>query len=198
MVRINLLPIRSILRLRELKQFVILAVAALVSSLALMAAIWFYVDQKIQGLQTELKGKQSELSALKVKTKEIENLKNEIARLEKQVDSIQKLTKTRNTPAPFMSAVSLAVPDEVWINNISKQSQSFSLDGVGADNTVVVNFVNKLQQIRQGFTRKRPYIDKNNPDDKPFFQNIKLLQVVASNKPGGLAAVDFKITGTLR
>lgn len=198
MVRVNLLPIRGILRRRELKQFVVIAAGALISVVVVMAAVYFYIDWTISSLQKQQATMQAKLNELKQKNKEIEDLKNEITRLQKQVDTIQKLTQTRYSPAPFMGALSLAMPDEVWISSVTKQQQSFSLDGTGADNTVVVNFVHQLQRIRQGFTVRRPYVDKNNPDDKPFFLDVKLLRIVSAPKTGGLEAVAFQITGTVR
>jgi type IV pilus assembly protein PilN len=198
MVRVNLLPIRGILRRRELKQFIIMAGAALASVILVMVLVYLYVDWTISGLQKQQASLQAKLGELKKKNKEIEDMKSEITRLQKQVDTIQKLTKTRYSPAPFLGAVSLAVPDEVWLNSISKQGQSFSLDGTGADNTVVVNFVHQLQRIRQGFTARRPYVDKKNPDDVTFFSDVKLMRIMASTKPGGLEAVSFQVTGTVR
>jgi type IV pilus assembly protein PilN len=198
MVRINLLPIRSLLRRRELKQFIVIAVGTLASAVIVMLAAYFYVDWTISSLQQKATSLKAKLAELKQKNKEIEDLKNEITRLQKQVDTIQKLTKTRDSPAPFLGAVSLAVPDEVWIGSLNKQGQSFSLDGIGTDNTVVVNFVYQLQRVRQGFTVKRPYVDKKNPGDQTFFSNVQLMRIVAATKPGGLEAVSFQITGSIR
>jgi Tfp pilus assembly protein PilN len=198
MVRINLQPIRALLRRRELKQFIVIAVGTLASAIIIMLAAYFYVDWTISSLQQKATGLKTKLAELKKKNQEIEDLKNEITRLQKQVDTIQKLTKKRDSPAPFLGAVSLAVPDEIWIRSLNKQAQSFSLDGTGTDNTVVVNFVYQLQRIRQGFTVKRPYVDKNNPDDQTFFSNVQLMRIVAATKPGGLEAVSFQITGSIR
>lgn len=198
MVRINLLPIRALLRRRELKQFVIIAISTVASAVLVMLAAYFYVDWTISSLQKQAASLNTKLADLKKKNKEIEELKNEITRLERQVDTIRDLTKKRDSPAPFLGAVSLAVPDEVWISSLNKQGPSFSLDGTGTDNTVVVNFVYQLQRIRQNFSVKQPYVDANNPDEKSFFSNVQLMRIVAASKPGGLEAVSFQITGTIR
>jgi hypothetical protein len=140
------------------------------------------------------------LKQLKEKNKEIEDLKNRIARLQRQVDTIERLTKIRDTPAPFMDAVALAIPDEVWVTAITKTGRSFALDGVGVDNTVVVNFVQRLQSIKQGFTAKQPWANPAVPTDKTFFADVKLLQIVATTgaAAGGLGSMSFKIVGNLR
>ncbi|MBI5572767.1 MAG: PilN domain-containing protein [Desulfomonile tiedjei] len=198
MVRINLLPIRGILRRRELKQFIIIAASALGLAVLVMVGCYLYLDWWTTDLQTKQTQLQGKLNALKEKNKKIGELLNEITRLQKQVDTIQKLTKTRDTPAPFLGAVSVATPDEVWISGLIKQGQSFSLDGTGADNTVVVNFVHQLQRVKKGFSKAKPFIDKANKEDQTFFSDVKLIQIVSQSKPGGLASVQFKITGTIR
>ena len=198
MVRINLLPIRALLRRRELKQFVFIALSTVATAVVLMLAAYLYVDWTISSLQKQASSLNAKLADLKKKNREIEELKNEITRLEKQVDTIRNLTKKRDSPAPFMGAVSLATPDEVWIRSLNKQGNKFSLDGVGTDNTVVVNFVYQLQRIRKNFTVRRPFVEADNSDEERFFSNVQLMRIVASTKAGGLEAVSFQVTGTIR
>ncbi|MEW6531718.1 MAG: PilN domain-containing protein [Thermodesulfobacteriota bacterium] len=197
MVRINLLPIRHILRKRELKNFGITALAILVVAFGLMGLAYTYVSVKIGDLNTEKTKQEAKLNKLKQRNQEINALKAEIARLQKQVDTIEKLTKIRDTPAPFMGAVSLAIPDEVWVQNMTKSGRSFTLDGIGVDNTVIVKFVENLQRIRKNYTAKQPRIDPGKKDE-PFFGDVRLVQVVRSGARGALGSMQFKIVGTLR
>jgi type IV pilus assembly protein PilN len=198
MVRINLLPIREILRKRELKQFAVLSIGLLASTIALMVMTYLFFSWKQAGLEEERRTQSAKLEGLKKKNAEIEELKTRITRLQKQVDTIQKLTKTRDTPAPFLQAVSLAIPDEVWLMSISKSGKNFALDGVGLDNTVVVNFVQRLQRIKEGFTERNPYLEPNAPAGQSFFSNVKLVQIVsAAGGKGGLGTMSFKIVGNL-
>jgi type IV pilus assembly protein PilN len=198
MVRINLLPIRDLLRKKELKQFGLFAGATVVAVIGLMFATYLYFSWTISSLQQEQSRLQTRLNKLKQENKEIEDLKNKITSLQKQVDTIEKLTKTRDTPAPFLAALSLATPDEVWLSGITKGGRGFSLDGTGVDNTAVVNFVSRLQKVKQGFTVRQPFINPADPKDKSFFGEINLVQVVAGSGSAGLGTVSFKIVGTLR
>jgi len=201
MVRINLLPIREILRKRELKQFALFAGAAVASAIALTIVAYLYLSWTISAYQTRQSSLQKELNQLKQKNKEIEDLKHRITRLQKQVDTIERLTKTRDTPAPFMAAVSAAIPDEVWVTTITKSGNSFAVDGTGVDNTAVVHFVERLQKVRQGFTAKQPFINPANPKDRSFFSDVSLVQVLAvsgASASPGLGTMSFKITGSVR
>lgn len=158
MVRINLLPIREILRKRELKQFIILACAIVASTIGIMGLTFLYFTWVKDGLVAQKKSQEAKLHKLREDNKAIEALKKEVARLQTQVDNIQKLTKVRITPAPFMAALSLAIPEEVWIDSIQKSGPGFSLDGTGIDSTVVVNFVERLQRVRKDFTETDPWL----------------------------------------
>jgi len=198
MVRINLLPIRETLRKREAKQFGLLALIILVSAVGLMVISYTYFSYRVSSLQQEQQVQQKKLNQLKEKNKEIESLKNEITRLQKQVDTIERLTKIRDTPAPFMQALSICMPDEVWLSAISKTGRNFTLDGTGVDNTVVVNFVERLQKIRKGFTEKQPWMDPKQKDQRSFFGNVKLVQIVAVRGTTGLGTMSFKIVGNIQ
>ena len=198
MVRVNLLPIRETLRKRELKQFALLAGGIFLSAVAIMALSYIFFSYRVSSLEREQSTQQAKLNQLKEKNKEIEVLKNEITRLQKQVDTIERLTKIRDTPAPFMAALSLAIPDEVWISAVSKTGRSFAVDGTGIDNTVVVNFVERLQKIKQGFTEKQPWVDPKKQGEQTFFNNVKLVQIVASGGTAGLGTMSFKVVGNIK
>ncbi len=201
MVRINLLPIREILRQRELQQFGITALAIFVGTILIMVATYMIFSGKVSSLQAEQQEQQKKLDALKAQNQEIDELKNRIARLQKQVETIKKLTETRDTPGPFMSAVSLAIPQEVWIKAMVKTGKQFNLDGIGADNTVVVRFVQNLSRIRSDFTVNNPYIKDNSESEKTFFSDVRLVQLVSaagSSQAAGSGSMSFKIVGNLR
>ncbi len=199
MVRINLLPIRDILRKRELKQFFIMTGIAFVGVAAICTLTYVFFSIQQANLEAERRSQQQKLNKLKDKNKEITDLKNEITRLQKQVDTIQKLTKIRDTPAPFMAAVSLAIPDAVWLKTITKTHKNFTLVGTGVDNTVVVNFVERLQKLRQDFSPQQPWLDPKNTKEKSFFREVKLVSIVTSTgQKSGLDSVGFQITGHLR
>jgi type IV pilus assembly protein PilN len=195
MVRINLLPIRTILRKRELKDFGIRAGAILVAVVAVIGVVYYMYSSNIAQLQAKQRNLKAELAKLKKQNEEINKLEKEIADLKTQVKTIKKLTSERDTPAPFMAALALAIPDEVWLRTIDKTKNSFSLDGYGVDNTVVVDFVRNLQQIRKDFSLDQPYIADDS--EERFFTGAKLVSIV-SEKSAGSGAMGFKIVGSVR
>ena len=199
MVRINLLPIRGILRKREIKQFAIAAGIAFGLAALIMGGTWAFYDFKLADLQTDKKKHEQRLNALKKKNKEITALKNRIKRLKKQVVTIKKLTKTRDTPAPFMAALAKAIPSEVWIHQLNKKGKSFRISGTGSDNIVVVNFVERLQTLKKNYRTEEPYIDPADKNKEPtFFRGVKLLHIMRGGGRRGLGSTNFTITGRMR
>ena len=94
MVRINLLPIRTILRKRELKQFAFLAAGILLATLAVMLIAFLGFNMKINSLKAEENSLRAQLASLKKKNQEINKMKDEIARLQKQVNTIVIRTRS--------------------------------------------------------------------------------------------------------
>jgi type IV pilus assembly protein PilN len=197
MVRVNLLPIREILRKRELKQFAVIGGIIMAVAIAVLALGYSYVQMRIASLESSKRSHEARLRDLKEKNKKINKLKEEVARLQKQVDTIEKLTKIRDTPAPFMAALSTVIPEAVYVKSIEKRGKSFIVDGIGPDNTTVVNFVQRLQKIRKGFTLEHPWVDPKNKKSGPFFTNVKLVQVISRAK-GGHGSMVFQVTGNIR
>ncbi len=199
MVRINLLPIRGILRKREIKQFIIAASFAFGLVALIMGGTWAFYDYKLSDLQAKKRIHNHKLRKLKAKNKEITNLKNRIKRLKKQVITIKKLTKTRDTPAPFMAALATAIPNEVWIHGLNKRGRKFRITGTGADNIVVVNFAERLQTLKKKYTPQDPYIDPTaKKKERTFFRGVKLLHIMRGGGRRGLGSTKFTITGRLR
>jgi len=204
MVRINLLPIRDILRKRELKQFLLMTGVAFLALFAVMALVYLFFSLKQGNLETQIKSLKLTLDKLKNENKEIQKLRDELTNLQKQVETIQRLTRIRDTPAPFMAAVSMSIPEEVWVGNITKTGKSFTIDGVGMDNTVVVKFVENLQSVtvekaRQamGDTQAPATPDEKKFQSQPFFRSVKLVQIVAGGGQTGLGTMNFKIVGSV-
>ncbi len=197
MVRINLIPIRSILRKRELKEFGVMTGAILAVAVVIAAGVYFLVSTKVGNLQRELAAEQARLTDLRNKNKEINTLSQQLARLKSQVTTIEKLTKERVSPVRFMEALSHALPDEVWINTLTNKKKNFELTGTGIDDTAIVKFVRDLQRVRKDFTQNRLFV-YNEGKEPTFFANVKLLQTVQSKGKKGLGAKDFKIVGSIR
>jgi type IV pilus assembly protein PilN len=199
MVRINLLPVRETLRKRQLKQFALIAGAIVAATALIMVGTYLILSGKISSLQGQLAAHQAKLNDLKKKNQEINELKKKVAEKEKQVKTINDLTKKRDTPDPFMWGVARAIPDSVWLKSMNKTGGAFQLEGVGTDNTVVVEFVERLQKIAKNGTDEAPFRDPKRKDDPPLFNNVKLIQTVRGGGGKGSAnEMSFSVRGNVQ
>lgn len=201
MVRINLLPIREILRNRYLKRFIVVSCAALAGTVGIMI-LWYIVVSVERSNLDEHRAKLQKRQAVLAKDNEdLVKKKNDEGRLKKQVYEIRKLVQDRDSIERFMAAISRAIPDDVWLESLEKnQSRDFLLKGKGSDNNSIINFVDRLQTIKANFSDGNPYLDSSRKDEQAFFGDVKLLEVSAA--PEGKAVIkgsmDFKIIGRLR
>jgi len=96
---------------------------------------------------------------------------------------------------PFHESVAFSrMVDHAFLSDDSAVQRTVFDSG----HTVVVNFVERLQKVRKGFTEQRPWIDPKNPKEESFFSDVKLVSVVAGSARAGLGTVNFKIVGSLR
>ncbi len=201
MIRVNLLPVRENLRKRELKLFIVQAILGAAVTVALMIGAYWYYDHELSLMQRKLSSLKKERDELSEQTKQLFSLIQEEKRLKTQVEQNRKLVEKKESIALFLEAVSLAIPDEVWLEKLEKlPNRNFRLDGKSKDNKPVLTFVEQLQNIRADFTEKQPFLDKERPEQEAFLEKAKLVKLEASQVASESAEpeVNFSIEGTIR
>ncbi len=201
MIRVNLLPIREILRKRDLKRFIVHAALGGAVTVALMIGSYWFYDRELTQMETKVSEMKKERDQLSEKTKQLLSLKQEEIRLKNQVEQNRKLVEKKESIALLLEAVSLAIPDEVWLEKLEKQpNKSFRLDGKSKDNKSVMTFVEQLRNIRANFTEKKPFPESGSNEQERFLANIKLAKLEAA--PGASESVEseisFSIEGTIK
>lgn len=201
MIRVNLLPIREILRKRDLKRFIVHVAIGGAVAIALMIGSYWYYDKELTQMQTKVSEMKKERDQLSEKTKELLSLKQEEIRLKNQVEQNRKLVEKKESIALLLEAVSLAIPDEVWLEKLEKQpNKSFRLDGKSKDNKSVMTFVEQLRNIKANFTEKKPFLESGANEQEPFLENVKLAKLEAASPANESAESEmtFSIEGMIR
>jgi len=201
MIRVNLIPIREYLRKRDLKRFIIQAAFGAAITIVLMIGSYWYYDRELSLMQVKLSGMKKERDQLSEKTKQLLSLKQEEIRLKNQVEQSRKLVEKKESIALLLEAVSLAIPDEVWLEKLEKQpNRNFRLDGKGKDNRSVMTFVEQLRNIKADFTEKQPFINEEHAAQEAFLDIVKLAKLEANQGANEAAdsEVTFSIEGTIK
>jgi len=188
-IRINLLPIREILRKKDLNQFIKDAILGAGMTLILMIGAYFYYDMDYQYMQSQLVSEKKKRDELAEKNKQLIPLKNEELRLKRQVEESRRLVERKESIVLMLEAISITIPDQVWLDQLERyQNHEFFLRGKGKDNKSVMKFVEDLKSI------------KLKDDESVLFVDVKLRELSAASGPqeGGEQTMMFTIAGTMK
>ncbi len=174
MIRINLLPYRNALRQRQILQHVAVALGVVALAAVISLGMHIYASSTLSGLENELAQLKHRNQELNKKIGEIRNLDKLRADVQRKLKLVDKLQQGRFRSLNTLVALSQAIPENVWLTNISDQGGSISLKGLGESNKAVANFMRAL-------------------DRQPVFSNVRLL-VIKRKTIGSVPVRQFSLT----
>jgi type IV pilus assembly protein PilN len=144
MIRINLVRGKRKKRREINVGFAYLIVPALV----LAGTFYFHttVTGKIDRLNADIQKANADIERLKKEIGEVEKFKVRKAELQKKVDIISNLQTGRVGPVRYFEAISAAIPEKCWIDQLTIQSDKVTLSGVALNNHTIANFMTALGQ----------------------------------------------------
>lgn len=105
------------------------------------------VANRVQVLESSIQKATADIARLKKEIGEVEKFKARKAELQQKVDIISGLQEGRTLPVKVFEAVSAAIPEKCWIENLNmKADRSISLSGVALNNHTIANFMTALGQ----------------------------------------------------
>jgi len=158
MIRINLIPYRTERREQQIMQhvtafFAVVTVAALLALGAHTAA-----SLQLASLQEETMALQKQNEVLKSKIGKIDNLANLRSDVERKLTIVDRLQEGRFRSLKTLHAISVVIPQNVWLDEISDNGSEIALSGLGESNKAVASFMRKL-------------------DQSPLFTNVRLGEI---------------------
>ncbi|RJP19650.1 MAG: hypothetical protein C4529_11120 [Deltaproteobacteria bacterium] len=168
MIRINLIRGKRKKR-RELNVGFVFLLAPLV---VLLGTVYFHttVTGKIKTLNQDIQKANADIERLKKEIGEVERFKARKAELQKKVDIISSLQTGRKAPVKMFEALSAAIPEKCWIDQLSVQGERITLSGVALNNNTVANFMTALGQ-----TGRFREVTLGSADRSPMM-NVKLVR----------------------
>ncbi len=174
MAKINLLPWRQAYREEKKREFVSILLAVGLLS-AFVSYLWITsVDSAIQNQNARNKLLSDEIAKLELQVKEIAEIKKIRADLLARIKVIQDLEGTRPVIVRYFDDFVRAVPDGVYITQMSKKAGVITIEGVAESYNRVASFMREL-------------------DESDWFADPKLFSVAASPKDGDQAN-SFRMT----
>jgi Tfp pilus assembly protein PilN len=138
------------------KKGVFFAVAILGLAVAAIAFQWLAATTKLDDLEEQISQLNSEKSRLGPIIVEVEEYQAKLAELKAKEGLIERLRTEREGPVRMLDALSTELPDFVWLEELSQQGNTVTIDGMAASYVSIADYIRKLE-------------------DSDWFQNVELI-----------------------
>lgn len=155
MIRINLLPVKSVQKKEALKGQLIVLGAALVIAGAGCATVYGSLLGRIDSQKEEISRKEAELNKLRRDIGEVAQFKRLQGELQAKLDVLDQLKTARSGPVHLLDELSRALSEKVWLTSFKEAGGTINLSGVGLNEETVAEFLRAL-------------------DASPFYQGVEL------------------------
>jgi len=118
--------------------------AVLVIALAITGGKWYLLTKERDGLKQTERELRTERDRLLVFIQKVEELEAKKARLLHKINVINDLKNAQRGPVRIMDEVSKALPELVWLNNMTLNGSALSLQGMAMDENAVANYISNL------------------------------------------------------
>jgi len=146
MIRINLIPYRAAVRRQQILQHVVIAAGSLMLVVLLIVGVHIYSSSTLSELQDEYVRLHEENELLQKKIGKIKDLDNLRADVEAKLAIVERLQKGRFSSLETLAGLSKALPENVWLTDISDKQGLVVVKGLGESNKAVANFMRSLDQ----------------------------------------------------
>ncbi len=185
MIRINLIPEPE---RKEVKGGgeIYVGIFVLVALFAAIIAINILQTKKIEEVNGRIAKAERRIKALEEVKKKVDDFKAKNAELNRRIEIIGVLEKNRTGPLYVMDALSRAMPNKAWIDELTEKSGQTKLVGIADNEFTVADFMQALQSspyfvgVELGVIKKT---ELKKLDLRTFVINTKLDYAGGAGKP---------------
>ena len=168
MIRINLLPAKESERALGQRQQRALAALGLTVALLIMIVPYAIQGRRLSSIETETAQVQEEIKRYDERVKEVRDLDKLKEELQTKLRIIEDLNHKRIGPARVLSDLSIATPDNLWVNDFKETGGASTISGMALDNQTIAFFMRQLQT-------------------SPYFYNVDLVETTQSTPARGVS-----------
>jgi type IV pilus assembly protein PilN len=166
MIRINLLPHREEKRKRRQQQFGVIAGIAAVLALAVVGAVWVFLDQQVTQQQSNVAYMKAEIDKLEKQIEEIRKIREETASLLAKKQVVEGLQSNRSEPVQLLDQLLRQLPEGVYLKAIKQSGPKVNVVGYAQSNARVSTLMRNLGA-------------------SPYLENPELIEIKAVPSPDG-------------
>ncbi|MDP2166795.1 MAG: PilN domain-containing protein [Thermodesulfovibrionales bacterium] len=147
MIRINLLPTKRKVKKKPkpVPNFVIVGVLLLTASVVASVYTRYFLNAKIEALETKKAENAKKIAELNEKIKEVKDFEARNKLFTDRKNIIEDLRKNQSLPVKILDEMSMRLTEGVWLISISITGNNINIDGVGFSNSEIVSFVQNLK-----------------------------------------------------
>jgi type IV pilus assembly protein PilN len=119
-------------------------VGLILVGLAFVGVRYWKLSSALNTVKEEIVTNQKEYDRLKPIIAEVEAFKKKNAELKHKIDVIDELKQNQNGPVRIMDEISKALPDLLWLTNMTLAGNVVTLQGQALNENAVANFISNL------------------------------------------------------
>ncbi len=145
MIRINLLPHREAFRQQQIIEHIVVFVAVVLLTVALVILVDIWTTQDLTALQEEHATLKATNAKLTKKIGELRNLDNLRKEVEDKLKIVDELQAGRFRSLVTLEAIAKSIPQNVWLTQLEDSNGAIKLKGFGESSQAIANFMRKLE-----------------------------------------------------
>jgi len=140
-------------------------IGLIVVGLAVVGVRYWKLSSALNAVKADIATNQREYERLKPIIAEVENFKRRNAELKHKIDVIQQLKQNQSGPVRIMDEISKALPDLLWLTNMTLAGNAITLQGQAMNDSAIANLISNLKA-------------------SPFVKEEPALRIMSQNEQG--------------
>jgi len=168
MIRINLLPYREARKRENIRRKVGIFFLAVILVFGILLFYRMRLNQKIDGLNTQIKHKKTTLVQVEKQAKQVDRIKDALAKLQKKttvikgleghrkasIDLFENMTemvaeKTSSPPSETSTDSENKPVKRLWFTRFEAKKDNININGIALDNKTVADFMSRLETSKR-------------------------------------------------
>jgi len=158
---------------------------ALLLGVVAIAAYWYYLHNQVHEREIAISAAQKEVDELQQVLKEVDDYKAKKAKLEHKIGIINDLKRAQWGPVRIMDQISNALPELLWLDSMTLQSNNIELHGRAFNTNQIAAFIENLGKVPEF---QEPRLRDTNKQGPVYAFVITFNFAIAQPKPAATPA----------
>lgn len=127
----------------------LLMIVGLIVGLLVAGGWWYRLNAELSDMNRKVNNARQEFDSLKDVIQQVEEFKKKKENLENKVAVIKDLKRKQKGPVNIMDKISRALPDLVWLSNMTVAGTTVNLTGQAFNTNAVAAFIENLDEVEE-------------------------------------------------